>query len=81
MQMKLTCPHCGQRAMTGARKLGLGPAFSAACRSCGKKLSVPKSATAACIPLLASAGCHCRVDLNWVPLLARPAVRTADDSR
>lgn len=34
------CPHCGRAALSLARKLVLGPAASAACRACGRRVGV-----------------------------------------
>lgn len=34
------CPHCGQPALSPARKLLLGPSASAACRACGGHVGV-----------------------------------------
>jgi len=47
------CPHCGERAMPGWRKLMLGWNASVRCRSCDRKVTVsPLQALAACLPLL-----------------------------
>ena len=35
-----TCPYCGQEAMSFKRKSFLGPARTAACGSCGRRISV-----------------------------------------
>ena len=37
------CPHCEKEAMSVIGKMFLGTARSPKCRSCGKKVSVPKS--------------------------------------
>lgn len=34
------CPHCGQPALSLARKLLLGPSASVACRACGGRVGV-----------------------------------------
>lgn len=34
------CPHCGQPALSPARKLLLGPSASVACRACGGLVGV-----------------------------------------
>ena len=48
----LTCPHCGQRAMAGWRKLGLGWNAKVRCRGCDRKVTVsPLRAVAACLPM------------------------------
>jgi hypothetical protein len=39
----LPCPHCNQPCISQLRKSALGPATTATCRSCGKKVSVPWS--------------------------------------
>jgi hypothetical protein len=54
MTLKLTCPYCGQPAMSWVRKLALGPAVSVLCKSCGKKVSVHYSAMLAVTPFVAS---------------------------
>ena len=36
----LPCPHCGGPGISIARKLGLGPAIPATCRTCGRKIGV-----------------------------------------
>jgi hypothetical protein len=38
--MRNRCPHCGQAAISMARKLTLGPASTAACRACGQRVGV-----------------------------------------
>jgi endogenous inhibitor of DNA gyrase (YacG/DUF329 family) len=40
MFVKLECPHCGRPAVSGLRKLLLGPATRATCSECGKRVSV-----------------------------------------
>jgi hypothetical protein len=39
----LACPHCGGPGISTSRKLWLGPAIPAKCRTCGKKIGVPWS--------------------------------------
>ena len=52
--MKLSCPHCGLRALSPARKMLLGPAASLDCRACGLRLGVePVRAYVSFIPCLA----------------------------
>lgn len=48
----LDCPHCGNPGVSFLRKMYMGPAISAACRSCGKRVGVPYTAMLAIIPLL-----------------------------
>lgn len=36
----IQCPHCGANAMSPWRKQILGTAFSVACASCGKRVTV-----------------------------------------
>lgn len=47
------CPHCGRPGISSGRKLSLGPAVPATCRSCGRKIGVPWSSMLAMIPALA----------------------------
>ena len=44
------CPHCNEPAVSWLRKMFLGPALPATCRSCGKKVGVPHTAMIAVIP-------------------------------
>jgi hypothetical protein len=37
----LDCPTCGERGLSVARKLSLGPARSILCASCGARIGVP----------------------------------------
>ena len=37
----LTCPHCGKPGISAMRKMYLGPAVPATCKTCGKKVGVP----------------------------------------
>ena len=37
----LRCPHCDGPGISTARKLYLGPAIPATCRTCGRKIGVP----------------------------------------
>jgi hypothetical protein len=47
----LTCPHCGEPGISVTRKLALGPAIPARCRSCGQRIGVPYiAAFAASLP-------------------------------
>jgi hypothetical protein len=36
----LDCTHCGNRAMSAAKKLWVGPARSVRCKVCGQRVSV-----------------------------------------
>jgi DNA-directed RNA polymerase subunit RPC12/RpoP len=45
----VACPYCHQPAMTIWEKLKTGPRHELACRSCGRKISVSKSAILAVI--------------------------------
>jgi hypothetical protein len=36
----LDCPHCGNPAMSAAKKLWVGPARTVRCKSCGQPVSV-----------------------------------------
>ncbi|MCR5867105.1 hypothetical protein [Aquincola sp. J276] len=48
---RLQCPHCGLRALSAWRKLALGPAGRARCRSCGLRVGVaPVQALLAMLP-------------------------------
>lgn len=49
-----TCLYCHQQAMSQLKKSCLGPALSAQCEACGKRLSVPPAAMLAVIPFLLS---------------------------
>jgi DNA-directed RNA polymerase subunit RPC12/RpoP len=46
------CPHCGKTAMGFAKKQLLGPGRSVACRSCGKRVSVPMWSLAVYVPIV-----------------------------
>jgi hypothetical protein len=46
----LTCPHCGQKAMSSLRKIFLGPAVSVRCQHCRKNVSVPWSSALLILP-------------------------------
>jgi prepilin signal peptidase PulO-like enzyme (type II secretory pathway) len=48
-----TCPHCGQPGISALRKLALGPALPATCRSCGKKVGVPYWSVLTTLPFIA----------------------------
>ena len=48
-----TCPYCNQEAFSFWRKSFLGPARTAACGSCGRKVSVSWVSLLGTIPLLA----------------------------
>ena len=48
-----TCPYCGKEAFGALRKATLGPARSARCQSCGRRVSVGPVALLAVIPFLA----------------------------
>jgi prepilin signal peptidase PulO-like enzyme (type II secretory pathway) len=48
------CPHCSQPGISAMRKMSLGPAVPATCRSCGKRVGVPYTAMLAGIPFLAA---------------------------
>ncbi len=50
----IQCPLCGQQAISFARKMRLGPAIAAKCRSCGKKAGVPWHAMVVIIPFAAA---------------------------
>jgi hypothetical protein len=49
-----TCPYCHKQAMSQLRKSFLGPALSAQCKSCCKRVSVPPAAMLAVTPFLFS---------------------------
>lgn len=49
-----TCPHCGQACLSFWRKQALGPATSAACGSCGKRVSVGPGALLSILPIVAA---------------------------
>ncbi len=47
------CPHCNKPGITLIRKLFLGPALPATCKSCHKKVGVPYLSTfLACTPII-----------------------------
>lgn len=50
MSSTLDCRHCGKPGITLTRKIWLGPAARATCRTCGKKVSVPYTAMLAHVP-------------------------------
>jgi len=50
----LQCPHCHQPAMSYVRKSFLGPALSASCAHCGKRVSVAWLAVGAVVPFIVS---------------------------
>jgi hypothetical protein len=50
-----SCPHCGGPGITQTRKLSLGPAVPATCRSCGRKIGVPWSGMLTMVPCFAGA--------------------------
>ncbi len=50
----LTCPHCGKPGISAMRKLFLGPAVPATCKTCGKKVGVSYSSIFAGIPVVAA---------------------------
>ena len=50
----LTCPHCGKPGISAMRKMYLGPAVPATCKTCGKKVGVPYIAMFAVIPFAAA---------------------------
>lgn len=52
MEEKLLCPYCSCPAISWARKMYLGSATSAACRSCGKKVTIPYWAMVSVVPFL-----------------------------
>lgn len=59
-----TCPHCGLLAMPAWRKLALGPAATASCRSCGLAVGVaPLRALASFTP---SAVLVLAVSVGWL---------------
>ncbi len=49
-----TCPYCNNQAMSAIRKLFFGPALSAHCGSCGKRVGVPPAAILAVTPFIFS---------------------------
>ncbi|MFO7916335.1 MAG: hypothetical protein R6U43_11685 [Candidatus Krumholzibacteriales bacterium] len=51
---KLRCPNCGNPGISILRKMCLGPALPATCKSCGKKVGVPYTAMLAVIPFVAA---------------------------
>ena len=48
------CPHCDQPGISAMRKFCLGPAASATCRACGKRVGVPFAAILAAVPFIAA---------------------------
>lgn len=52
-----TCPHCSRPAISKTGKAMLGPAISAHCQHCGRRVSIPPQALLAAIPFLASIMC------------------------
>ena len=51
---KLNCPHCGKPGISAMRKICLGPAVTATCKTCGKKVGVPYMSMLAVVPFLAA---------------------------
>ncbi len=58
----IDCPHCGEQAISFARKMCLGPAISAKCKECGKKIGVPFKSMLGVIPFLIAYFCSEFVD-------------------
>ena len=52
---KLNCPHCGKPGISLMRKMFLGPAVPATCKTCGKKVGVPYMSMLATIAFVAAA--------------------------
>lgn len=46
----LTCPHCGEQAISPLDKLLLGPVISARCNHCRKRISVSWSSAWLIVP-------------------------------
>ena len=38
---KLTCPHCGEPAVSVIRKTFMGPVLPAWCKACGREVKIP----------------------------------------
>lgn len=38
----MKCPNCGENSITVWQKLNMRPAYPIVCKSCGKKITVPK---------------------------------------
>ncbi len=51
---KLNCPHCGKPGISAMRKICLGPAVTATCKTCGKNVGVPYMSMLAVVPFLAA---------------------------
>lgn len=49
------CPHCGGPGISSTRKLSLGPAVPATCRSCGRRIGVPWLSMVTLVPFLLGA--------------------------
>lgn len=67
------CPHCGQPALSPARKLLLGPSASIACRACGGRVGVAfGKAWAALAPglLVAASGAVIpQLSIRYLPMI------------
>jgi len=46
------CPHCEKPGISVMRKMALGPAIPATCKSCGAKVGVPYSSMLTAIPFM-----------------------------
>ncbi len=57
-----TCPYCNQEAFSFWRKSFLGPARTAECRSCGRKVSVSWVSLLGMVPLLAGMFAFARLE-------------------
>ena len=65
----LTCPHCGQQAMTSSAKMWLGPARTRNCDACGKRVSVPWRSMLMLIPVYAGLGLGAWLWPSWTAAL------------
>jgi uncharacterized membrane protein YbhN (UPF0104 family) len=71
------CPHCRNTAMGFATKLFLGPGRSVACRSCGKRVSIPMWSLAAYVPIILAVIVPSQLGSEGVTWLAILAVAVA----
>lgn len=65
-----TCPYCGQEALSFWRKSFLGPARTAACGSCGRRISVAWLGILGVVPLFAGMMALAWSGGSWLGILA-----------
>jgi hypothetical protein len=64
---ELKCPHCGKAGITPIRKMFLGPAVPATCKTCGRKVGVPYTSILTVIPFFAAVlFAHFAIEPFWL---------------